>query len=340
MTVTIRDVAERAGVSPMTVSRVTSGKGPVNPTTRERVEEAITALGYVPNRVARNLSRQRTGTLAVLVPDSANPFFTVIVRGAEDVARRAGFRLMLCNTEGDLAREGEYLQDMVAHRVEGLLLAPASDLSRRNVQLLVDRALPFVLIDRTIHGFEGDVVLGDSVAGARDLVTHLVTLGHRQIAIITETDDISTGRDRLQGYRQALLAANITPDPQLIVRERFDIGGGYRGMQRLLALATPPTALFAVNNLVAVGALRAIREAGRDVPHDMALVCFDDVPYAAEICPFLTVMAQPAETFGTIAMQLLLERIGGRASERPRRVVLPAEMIVRTSCAPFAPQLQ
>jgi LacI family transcriptional regulator len=340
MTVTIRDVAERAGVSPMTVSRVTSGKGPVNPTTRERVEEAITALGYVPNRVARNLSRQRTGTLAVLVPDSANPFFTVIVRGAEDVARRAGFRLMLCNTEGDLAREGEYLQDMVAHRVEGLLLAPASDLSRRNVQLLVDRALPFVLIDRTIHGFEGDVVLGDSVAGARDLVTHLVTLGHRQIAIITETDDISTGRDRLQGYRQSLLAANITPDPQLIVRERFDIGGGYRGMQRLLALATPPTALFAVNNLVAVGALRAIREAGRDVPHDMALVCFDDVPYAAEICPFLTVMAQPAETFGTIAMQLLLERIGGRASERPRRVVLPAEMIVRTSCAPFAPQLQ
>jgi LacI family transcriptional regulator len=330
--VTITDVARRAGVSSMTVSRVINDSARVSPDTRRRVEVAIAELGYVPSRLARGLIRQRTGTLGVIVPDVANPFFTLIVRGAEDVARRAGYRALLCDTRADLEVEREVIEELIAHRVEGILIAPVSDRSKPHLRRLASFGVPFVLVDRAVPGVDCDVVLGDSAAGARRLVEHLVGLGHRRIGLIVESDEVSTARDRHQGYLEALRAAGIEPDAELVVRSTVDPEGGLEGMRRLLQLAEPPTAVFTVNNLVAVGAIEAVRERGLEVPDDVALVCFDDIDYATRLYPFLTVMMQPAETFGTLGTQLLLERMDGRAELRSRVVVLPAEFIVRRSC--------
>ena len=330
--VTIRDVAQHVGVSPMTVSRVINDSALVNPETRRRVEEAISELGYVPSRLARGLSAKRTGTLAVIVPDVANPFFTLIVRGAEDVARRAGYRVILCDTRADLGVEREVVEEMIAHRVEGILIAPVSDRSREHLRRLARFAVPFVLVDRTVPDISADAVLGDSAEGAQRLVEHLLSLGHRRIGLIVETDEVSTARDRRRGYEAALAAAGLPVDPALIAEATVDPAGGFVGMRRLLELDDGPTAVFTVNNLVALGAIEAVRAARLEVPDDVALVCFDDIEYASRLYPFLTVMEQPAETFGTLGTQLLVERIEGRAPDRTRVVVLPAEFVVRRSC--------
>ena len=330
--VTIRDVARLASVSPMTVSRVINDSTLVSRDTRRRVEEAISELGYVPSRLARGLSAQRTGTLAVIVPDVANPFFTQIVRSAEEVARRAGYRVLLCDTRADLVIEREVIEEMIAHRVEGIVIAPVSDRSRDHLLRLDKFAVPYVLVDRTVPGIDADAVLGDSAEGAQRLVEHLLSLGHRRIGMIVESSDVSTARDRRGGYEAALRAAGLPVDPGLVAEATVDPQGGHEGMQRLLALDDPPTAVFTVNNLVALGAIEAVRAAGLEVPDDIALVCFDDIEYASRLYPFLTVMEQPAETFGTLSTQLLLERIERRAPERARVVVLPAEFVVRRSC--------
>jgi LacI family transcriptional regulator len=330
--VTIKDVACVAGVSPMTVSRVINGSDRVRPETQRRVEDAIAELGYIPSRLARGLSARKTGTLAVIVPDVANPFFTLIVRAAEEVARRSNFRVILCDTRADLAVERDVIEELIAHRVEGIAIAPVSDRSKVHLARLARFGVPFVLIDRTVAGFDCDAVLGESVGGAQRLVEHLIELGHRRIGLIVETDEVSTARERRRGYEAALAAAGLPFDPGLVAVQTPDPDGGFAGMSRLLSTEEPPSAVFAVNNLVALGAIEAVREAGQEVPDDVALVCFDDIELASRLYPFLTTMEQPAETFGTLGTQLLLERIHGRAPARGHVVVLPGRLTIRRSC--------
>jgi LacI family transcriptional regulator len=332
MAVTIRDVARHAGVSPMTVSRVINESQQVSLATREVVEAAIQELGYVPNVLARGLSARRTRILALIVPDAANPFFTMIVRGAEVIARQAGYRVILCNTENDFEQEHEYVQAMLEHRVEGILIAPAGDRSLATLRLIAQQGVPFVQIDRRVEGMPFDLVQGDGVGDARRLVQHLITVGHRRIAMFVGVSDVSTSRDRLRGYQLALESAGLVFDPGLVFESSFTPEGGYQAAQRLLWLEQRPDAIFAINYMVAVGALRALREQRLDVPHDLGLACFDDIEHAALICPFLTVMVQPADSYGRIATDLLLARIEGTAPESPRSVILSAELIVRESC--------
>ena len=330
--VTIHDVASHAGVSAMTVSRVINDSPRVSDDTRTRVQASIAKLGYVPNRLAHGLIRRKTSAFGVIVPDVANPFFTLIVRGSEDVARRAGYRVILCDTRADLEIEREVIEEMIAHRVEGILIAPVSDRSLVHLRRLAKFAVPYVLVDRTVRGVDSDAVLGDSAAGAQRLVEHLISLGHRRIGMIVESDEVSTARDRRRGYMAALEGAGLPFDPEIVLEATVDSRGGLDGMRRLLATRNRPTAVFTVNNLVALGAIEAVRAAGLEVPDDVALVCFDDNEYVSRLYPFLTVMDQPAETFGTLATQLLLERVENRAPERTRVVVLPAEFVVRRSC--------
>jgi len=335
--VTIKDVARLSGVSAMTVSRVINESQRVRPETRRRVEQAIAELGYVPSRLARGLSRRRTGTLAVIVPDVANPFFTMVVRAAEEVARRGGYRVILCDTRADLGVERDVVEELIAHRVEGIVIAPVSNRSATHLRRMDSFGVPCVLVDRTLPDVDTDAVVGDSVGGARRLVEHLISLGHRRVGLIVESDEVSTARDRRRGYEEALAAAGIPPDPALIVETAVDPDGGAEGMGRLLERDPRPTAVFTVNNLVALGAIEAVRESGLEVPDDVALVCFDDIDYATRLYPFLTVMMQPAETFGTLGTQLLIERMDGRAALRSRVVVLPAEFIVRRSSGAAGP---
>jgi LacI family transcriptional regulator len=330
--ITLKDVATRAGVSAMTVSRVINGRQGVDVETQRRVEEAIEALDYVPNRIARGLISQKTQTIGLIVPDVVNPFFSPVVRGAETTARKAGYRVLLCNSEGDLRLEREYVEDLVSHRVEGLLLAPANDSSRHCVFPLLRRNFPLVLLDRALPDLDCDLIVSDSASGARKLVEHLISLGHREIAHLTDADDTSTGRERLRGYREALETAGIPYREDLVLRTTVDQIGGYRATQQVLDFDQLPTAIFTVNNMTVVGAMKALRERGMSVPQDMALVCFDDVEHLAVLSPFLTVIDQPAETFGSLGAQLLLERISGKAGLRSRRIVLQTDLIVRMSC--------
>src|SRR5207244_3975060 len=242
MRVTIHDVANHAGVSTMTVSRVINDSPRVSLETRRRVQASISKLGYVPNRLARGLIQRKTGAFGVIVPDVANPFFTLVVRGVEQVAWRAGYHVMLCDTQGDLERERGYLEDMVAFQVEGVLIAPVGDRSRPQLRLLTRNNVPFVLIDRSITGFEGDLVQGDSISGARELVEHRIGLGHRRIGMITETSDVSTARDRLQGYREALERAGIAFDEELVIESSaIDPDPAREATLKLLALNEPPS---------------------------------------------------------------------------------------------------
>jgi LacI family transcriptional regulator, galactose operon repressor len=332
MATTLHDVARKAGVSAMTVSRVVNGRDRVDSETRQRVEEAIQALDYVPNRIARGLISQKTRTIGIIVPDIVNPFFAPVVRGAESAARKAGYRILLCNSEGDLRLEREYIEDLVAHRVEGLLLAPASDRSRSSILSLLRGGFPLVLIDRALPDADCDLIISDNAQGARRLIEHLIAIGHREIAHVSDAEDTSTGRERLQGYREALEAAGIPFQPELVIRTTVDRIGGYRAAQEILARDPLPTAIFAVNNMTAVGTMEALRERGLSVPKDMGLVCFDDVEHLAVLSPILTVIDQPAETFGSLGVQLLLERMTGKANSRSRRVSLQTDLIVRQSC--------
>ena len=332
MATTLHEVARRAGVSAMTVSRVVNGRGSVDSETRQRVEEAIQALDYVPNRIARGLISQKTQTIGIIVPDIVNPFFAPVVRGAESAARKAGYRVLLCNSEGDLRLEREYIEDLVAHRVEGLLLAPASDRSRSSILSLLRGGFPLVLIDRALPDADCDLIVSDNVQGARRLIEHLIAIGHREIAHVSDAEDTSTGRERLRGYKEALEAAGIPFQPELVIRTTVDRIGGYRAAQEILARNPLPTAIFAVNNMTAVGTMEALRERNLSVPKDMGLVCFDDVEHLAVLSPILTVIDQPAETFGSLGVQLLLERMTGKANSRPRRIILQTDLIVRQSC--------
>jgi LacI family transcriptional regulator len=189
-----------------------------------------------------------------------------------------------------------------------------------------------VLIDRAVSGLDCDLVQADGIGGARQLIEHLLGIGHRRIAMITEKEEVSTARERRRGYQEALEKAGIPYSAELVIETSVDARGGYQAMQRILQLEPRPDAVFAVNNMTALGAGQLLREQGLVVPDDIALVCFDDVEHLAILSPFLTVMDQPAETFGTLAVQVLLERIAGRGGDRYRRVVLPADLIVRESC--------
>lgn len=333
-TVTIQDVAAHAGVSAMTVSRVINQPSRVAARTRMRVEQSIRELGFVPNALAQSLLRGRTHTLALLVSDISNPFFTQIARGVEDVAQRNGYTVIFGNSDESVEKERQYIQALLGRRIDGLLITAAGSNSRPMLDLLARHEKPFVLIDRAIEGVQADCVVGDSVGGARTLTHHLLTLGHRRIAMIHGPAAVQTAMDRRQGYEEALRAHGVAPDPTLMVEGNFKRDGGYRAARQLLALPLEqrPTAVFADNNFHAIGLIEALREAQLRVPDDMAVVCFDDIELASALHPFLTVAAQPARTFGTIAMQFLLERLDGAESPPPRKVVLPPEFIVRESC--------
>jgi LacI family transcriptional regulator len=328
--VTIRDVAKRAGVAPITVSRVINDSGKVSSQTRERVTKAVDELGYVPNRLARSLRLQRTNTLALVVTDITNPFWTTVVRGVEDAAQDAGFTVILCNTDESEAKQKRYLSVLCQKQVDGILLVPARSTDEL-VAWIQKRDTPVVILDRRIGSSQVDVVRGDSEKGAALLVQHLVSLGHRRIAALSGPQEVSTAADRVNGYRRALQEAGLAVRQEWIRHGAFSIPSGYEMAQRVFQTSPRPTALFAVNNFIAVGAMRALRDAGLDVPADMSVVAFDDLMSDLLIEPFLTVVDQPSYEMGQRGAELLLARLSGSAPKERREIVLPIKLTVRRS---------
>jgi LacI family transcriptional regulator len=331
----IRDVAKLAGVAPITVSRVVNGADSVTEDTRQRVQQAIDQLHYVPNTLARSLRSRQSHTIALIVPDITNPFWTTAARGVEDTAAENDYRTILCNTDEDPAKETNYLNLLVERRVDGVIIAPATR-ERKRLAVLQQLQVPCVLIDRRVEGFKADRVYSDSRTGARLLIDHLIDLGHRRIALINGPPTISSAQDRADGYRESLEAHGLVVEEALVFQGEFKQASGYRLVKQALARDPGPTAIFAANNFIALGALQALQEAGWRVPEDIALVCIDDVPYLSAIDPFLTVAAQPAYEMGELAAQLLVERLTARRNGKAREVVLAPQLIIRRSCGCLA----
>lgn len=328
--VTVADVARRAGVSAMTVSRVVNNSGRVQPTTRERVEHAMRELGYIPNRAARSLVVNKLGVLALVIPDISNPFFPVLARGAEAAAREAGYTVILGNTDEDFDEELAYIRAICSLRVDGALVAPCGAESRSNLELLNRHGVPLVLIDREVKGLPADVVRGESRKPARLLTEHLIEHGHRRIGLITGPADVSTACEREQGYRDALRAATINVSRQLVQRTEYTREAAKQAAHTILAISDRPTALVTGNNFQAFGVLDAARELGCRVPEDVAVVTFDDVEIVVE-APFFTCAAQPAEALGRAAVEQLLGRLNGDEAP-PRKRILQTEVRIRRSC--------
>ena len=324
---TIHDVAKLAGVAPITVSRVINHSGYASAETRRRVEAAVAELGYVPNRLARSLRVKRTNAIALVLTDITNPFFTTVARGVEDVASAAGYSVTFCNTDEDAAKEQRNIDLLLQQQVDGILLVPALS-SADAVQAIQAHDLPVIVLDRRVPGAEADVVRCDSAGGAYELVRYLVGLGHRHIAMLGGPAGTSTADDRLSGYRQAMREAGLE---EQVETGSFTQTSGYEMAQRTLSRSPQPSAIFAANNFIAIGAMKALQEAGLNVPEDMALVGFDDLPAALVMFPFLTVAAQPAYEMACKATELLLARIEGEGPEAVQEIVLPTELIVRQS---------
>jgi len=330
---TIGDVAKRAGVSAMTVSRVINNSGYISQETRERVELAIAELGYIPNGLARSLRFKQTKTIALVLTDITNPFFTTIARGVEDTASEQGFSVIFCNTDESQNEETEYLNVLLQKQVDGVLLVPA-DCSGDSVSFLQERGTPVVLLDRRVDGARVDVVRGDSEEGAYQLARYLAQLGHTRIAIISGPQNVSTTVDRLAGYQRAMIEVGRASNPNLVYYGQFTQQSGYQLAKEMLTAKPRPTALFAANNFIAIGAFRALQEAGLRVPDDISMVTFDDLHAMLAMESFMTVVSQPAYQMGQQATELLLARLAGEGPAEPQDYVLPSQMIIRKSSGP------
>ena len=326
----IRDVAKRAGVAPITVSRCMNNSEHCKPETRARVEAAIVNLGYVPNRLASGLRSKRTNSLALILTDITNPFFTTIARGVEDIASERGYNVIFCNTDESVSKEKMYLQLLMEKRVDGILLVPALN-GLDSIALIRKQNIPIVVLDRRLPESMTDVVRGDSEGGAYELTQLLLSLGHRQIAILNGPRDVSTSEDRLAGYRRALTEAGIPINSKREYYGAFNQESGFQMTHKALAEAQKPTALFAGNNFIACGVLKALHELELRVPEDIAVVGFDDLPSALVTFPFLTVAAQPAYEMGRRAIEILLKKLDEGPSDQYQEVVLPAEIVIRQS---------
>jgi len=327
---TIREVAKRAGVAPITVSRVVNDSGYVSEKTRARVEAIIEELGYVPNMLGPSLRFKQTKTLAVVITDITNPFWTTVTRGVEDVAQANGYSTILCNTDESETKQEQYMQMLLRRQIDGILLVPASS-KAEPIRMIQNQGIPVVLLDRQVNGIDVDIVRADSEEGAYRLTQHLISLGHQNIAMLAGPKDISTSVDRVNGYRRALEDAALKSNIDQIYWGNFTQEAGYEMALIVADLKPRPTALFAANNFIAIGAILALKEKGLRVPEDMALVTIDDIPPPYTLEPFLTVATQPAREMGRQAAQLLFARIKGEGDLPCRKVVLPTEMIIRTS---------
>lgn len=331
--VTIADVAREASVSPMTVSRVINNRQDVSLATRQRVLQVIDRLDYRPSGIARGLATRRTGTLGLVVPDVANPFFSDLVRGVEHVAYAQGYNVFLCNTEEDPQRELTVLESLEEKRIDGLVLC-SSRLDEDQLQAALARHRSVVLVNRRLESGSVCSVIVDDETGGWLATRHLLRTGHRAIAFLAGPPNSHSGRLRTKGYHAALEEMGVSLLPDWVYPCHPGVAGGQRATHDLLAAHPEATGLFCYNDLVAVGALQACAELGRTVPDDLAIVGYDDILLSALVTPALTTCQVPRYDLGGQAVQLLLEQIEG-CSQDSDEIVLQPELVVRAS-APYS----
>jgi LacI family transcriptional regulator len=327
---TIGDVAQRAYVSKTTVSHVVNGTRFVEDDTKQRVLAAIAELGYRPSNVARSLTTKRTGSIGIIVSDASNQFFGEMLRGVEEAIKPAGYTLIVCNTDESLDREEHYLNLLLSQRVDGIIAAATSQ-KWAVLAMAEARQTPIVFVDRRFEGLDGPYVGADNAGGAYKGARFLIDRGYRRIGIVAGFQRLSSMRERLHGFRQALAEANIPLPEEWVATSELSIEAGREATRRLLTALNRPAALFVSNNLLSLGALLALRDLALRCPEDVALVCFDDHPWAAVCAPPLTVVSQPARSIGHCAADILCTMIKGEVVTESA-VEFACELIVRQSC--------
>lgn len=330
----IRSVARLANVSVASVSNTFNFPDRVSAELRARIGKAAADLGYIPNPAARSLRTGSSGLIGLIVADITNPFFTELVDVIERAAGRSGYSVLLCNSGEDIEREERHLQVLRVQRVDGLILAPTGRPSHTFARLLTALRFPVVLVDRAIEELGFDTVSLDNRKAAADAVEHALAQGHRRIGFINGSTLLRTAADRLSGYRDALLAHGIQPDPALIREAAFREDDAYQAAIALMTGTDPPTVVFAANNLMMVGLLRALAELGLRCPEGVSVIGMDDFPWSEAFTPPLTTVAQPVRSMGEAALRLLAGRMAGTRDEVPEHVVEAPRLVVRRSCGP------
>ncbi|KMM36778.1 LacI family DNA-binding transcriptional regulator [Guptibacillus hwajinpoensis] len=323
------DVARLANVSTATVSRVIQNPETVKEKTRTKVLKAIDELNYQPNILARYFRRTETKTILVMVPSIANNVFPQMIEGIDLVANQSGYKVLLGNTNQEPDKAYSYIEELKQKQVDGMILLT----TRLDYQIISELGddYPVVLTSDYIEGLTAPTVAIDNISSARVAVEHLLQLGHQRVGIITGPLDIPLSRDRLKGYRQALLERDIGVESVLIQEGSHSYESGYNQMQKFLALDKSPTAIFAANDTMAMGAIKAVKAHGLRVPEDVAVVGFDNIQFSAIFEPALTTIAQPFIEMGKRSMELLLKQIKGEPLEKKQHV-LDTKLIIRESC--------
>lgn len=327
---TIRDVAERADVSVATVSHVINETRPVSDELRQRVLAAMDELGYQPNALARSLRRQRTSTLGLIIPDTNNPYFAEVARGVEQVAFERDFTVILCHSDYSVKRELQYVDVLRAERAAGVIWIPATE-NCEPAKRLAEYGVPLVVLDRRVPEVQCLSVLADNFRGGYIATEHLIGLGHHRIGCIARPVGLSHSQDRILGYQAALRDHSLPDDESLIAKGGFRLENGRKATFCLLDMEPPPTAIFAYNDIMAIGALRAVHERGLRVPEDFSVVGFDDIPQAAFTCPALTTVSQPKLDMGCRGAELLLDLIARKTPPDEVADLLEVQLVVRES---------
>jgi len=332
---TLKDVARVAGVSIATVSRVLNGHEYVSDETRHKVLSTVEELGYRPSQLAISLRTGKSRVFGLIISDIGNPYFASVVRGIEDIAYNNGYSIILCNSDEDPEKEELYINVFLDSSVSGAIVACAREDSVCSKKLL-DGSIPVVAMDRRISNLDVDTVVTNNVKGAYDAVTHLIEQGHRRIGYIGGPVHTTTGKERWEGYKKALMDHGVELDPELVKVGNFKQQSGQEAARELLNEEGRPSALFTANNLMTLGALNAIHEEGLKIPEQIAIVGFDDLPWAQSLDPPLTAVQQSAYELGRTAADLLIKRIN-----KPKRpitnVTLDTNLIVRKSSGAKSP---
>lgn len=331
---TIRDVAQHAGVSVATVSRVMNGSANVSPALRERVWEAIKALNYSPSALARGLNTRISSTIGVCVPSiTKHPFWAQVVSGIEDECRKSGYNLFLCHTESEPQRERDYIELLRTRRADGIILGPSAD-SAAHLETLLSPDWPLVLVDRKFRDLDVPAILVDNYRASLEAVEYLIRLGHRRIGVVAGSPAHTVAQDRIRGYQDALTRHGLPVDEGLIWMRSYEDEHAYAATRALLALPDPPTAIYSCSGRLARGILHTLQEEGVRIPQEMSFLTFDDYDWMTLVSPPLTAIAQPAVEMGRQAMRTLLRLIQGEAPSEDREVILKTTFMERASCGP------
>jgi LacI family transcriptional regulator len=332
---TIRDVARQAQVSTATVSATLNNTAYVSPDLKARVLAAVEQLGYAPSGIAKSLKTGKTRLLALVVADVSNPFFTGLIDAVESAAYDWGYALILCNSDEKFERERNHLSLARTQRCDGMILAPTGDIEDYRAAGMRAFSAPTVLIDRVLDSWNVDSVTLDNVSAAMQATNYILDLGHRRIGTISGPPHVSTGGDRLAGFKKALAAQNVPLDSAHVRSGDFREDSAFAVTREMLSRPDRPTALYVANNLMLVGVMRAVAEAGLVCPADISIVSTDDFSWATAFRPRLTTVRQPVREMGAEAVRLLVERIERGTEEPCKRLVLLPTLIVRESCAPL-----